>query len=143
MKAKEINKVLESIKRYKTEKLESIIQSIETWEENHDMKKASWFWSPPGKASRRRSREDWNTWEDEIKLGDLVIRYWSNCSISCRHYYWTDGLEHNGSGDMSLTFGDLHKIVAGIQTILERRKMKRSEAAGNGEEFINRKKGGE
>lgn len=124
MKKQQKEALVATMKHMSTEKLEAMHDTFVKWDENHDRVKASYFWTPPTSAGGRRSDEKWKTWSDKVEIGDVKISYWSDCTCSCRYYYWDDGLAIRGMDVESFTFGDIRKLDAAIQEILGARKAK-------------------
>ena len=128
MKNKEREVIIGTLKHLSTEKLEAMRAAFCKWDENHDKVKASYFWTPPTSAGGRRSDERYKTWSDRVEIGDVRIGYWSDCSCSCAHYYWSDGLTLRGM-DAKISFGDIRKLNVALAEILEARKAKKEKTA--------------
>lgn len=120
MTKKEHEAALKSIKHLHTNKLKQAITTIDSWSCNHEKKKSCWFWGDNGNASQRRQKEKYYSCDEDLKLGTLVINYWSNCNMSRQHVYWDDGLIINKEANFN--FGDLQKIKIAIEDILAKRE---------------------
>ena len=99
-------KMTEAIKQMTDEKLSDVILAIGRWKTIHGRKKSSYLWSPPSSASSRRYEEKRNTFEERIQIGEDTVCYWSDCRISCNHFYWKDGL-YIVDSDVKINFADL------------------------------------
>lgn len=123
MKKTEIEKTIKSITRKHTDTLTGICSTLDGWTDNHGKVKSSFFWTPSTSASSRRWEEKKKSFVGDLVLGDLHLVYASDCSCSCKHYYWKDSLSGTLDGvPVSVTFGDVSKIMDGIGEILQRRK---------------------
>ena len=128
MKKQERDAIIGTMKHLSSEKLEAMHSAFLKWDENHDRVKASYFWTPGGNSSYRRWEERQKTWSDKVEIGDVKIGYWSDCSCSRAHYYWSDGLTLRGM-DAKISFGDIRKLDDAIREILEARQEKKEKTA--------------
>lgn len=124
MKTTERTPILSALKHMSKTKLESIRSTLSSWEKNHDKKKKSYLWLPPLSARERRSKEDYYTFVDEIKIGESTLQYYSDCTMSCKHVYWNDGLSIKDQDGISVTFRDVTIIRNAISEILHKRTEK-------------------
>lgn len=115
-------KIKNSLKYNKTERLLKIQKTLAAWDYNHDLKKSSWFWTDNGNAQMRTRKENKYTFREELKIAGLTIGYWSNCTMSRHNVYWKDGLWLSGMDGVNLTFGDIQYLIVTIGKIIESRK---------------------
>lgn len=132
MKQAELIRVINSIKKIHTPKLQKIIQVLGDWESNHRKCKNSYFWTPPTSASQRRGREQYYTFDATCKVGIITLEYWSDCTVSCRYFYWRDGLSITNDENMNVNFRDIKNIIVSIEDILEQRQRKADGKATKG-----------
>lgn len=123
MRKNEKMEIIDTLKHWRSEALESILKVINKWEINHDKVRNSYFWIPRGNASSRSKTARWNTWEDTLIIGKHTITYASDCQCSGRHYCWTDSL--TCSGDAGMTFDDLRWFAKEIQKLIQNRTQKK------------------
>lgn len=130
MKKQEIEMIVNSNKRRRSDTLVGIIQSIKRIESDREQTKSMWFWNENGNIGERNSKEDYYYRDNEIKLNGLRIKYYRNISMSRKHVYVDEsliGALPNGE-EIKMTVSDLRKICAGLQIIVDDRN--KSNAAG-------------
>lgn len=115
-------KMLMAIEQMQTADLNTLFRKLTSWESNHEKKKKSYFWRPPTSASSRRWEEKQKTFEDAVTIGEDTICYVSDCSMSCRNIYWTDGLRLENNDGVKVTFGDIATIREFTLNALNERK---------------------
>lgn len=120
MKKAEKAKITSMFTHTSTDKLHSDLLTFTNWTSNHERKIKSWFWASPCTARERRRQEAMYTFHESVKIGDVMITYNSDCSMSCKYIYWDDGLTST-IPDASVTFGDIAYIIATIKEIIAKR----------------------
>lgn len=111
-------KLMSVIEQMPKHDLSKLLDKLYSWTENHEKKKASYFWSPPSFASSRRWEEKKKSFEESVVIGESKICYWSDCSMSCKHIYWKDGI-YLEDGDAKINFGDVATIIEAIEKQLD------------------------
>ena len=112
-----------SLKHMSTAKLKTILSTFSSWCYNHDLKRNSWFWDDNGNSAQRSRRERQLSFTDQVKIGKYTICYWSDCSMSRKHVYWSDGLYLQDVDDVNVTFGDINRISCVIHDIIDNRNL--------------------
>lgn len=125
MKKEIRNQIISTLKRTSSKRLAKVRSELLDWEHNHAMKINSWFWIENGNSNDRARKEAWYSRDTTVKVGAYSIRYWSDCSMSRRHVYWTDGLEVVEHDDIKVSFGDIRFLTDTISEILSGREEKR------------------
>jgi hypothetical protein len=84
-------RILQAIEQRK----ESLVNSIDMVIDHHEKWSKSYFWTPPGSASGRRSDEKKNTFEVNIHFDKVLYSYSSDVDHSCKNVYYTGTFELN------------------------------------------------
>ena len=101
------SRIKDEIKKRK----ESLINQIDSVISHHEKWSRSYFWTPPGSASSRRSSEKQNSFEVPIHFDGDLYYYESSVTHSCRNVYYTGTFEHNDKKKNVRLFKALkHKI---------------------------------
>jgi hypothetical protein len=118
MKKSEKFAVLDTIREMEPEAVRETLEELDIWCKNHEDVCHSFAWRPHGNSAARAREADWRTWQGEVKIGDVIILYFSTCMyISLFHYHWTDHLEILGDDmdDTDITFGDIELFRLALQ----------------------------
>jgi len=75
--------------------------------EQHDRHKNSYFWTPNGGASGRRSTERKETWSVSFRHGGHEYCYSSDVNCSCKNYYYNGSFCVDGEQKTRRAFANL------------------------------------
>lgn len=124
MKKAEKETIVKTLKHTKTKRLKAVYDALARWDDNHDTKKKSWFWTGNGNRRDRERREAMYNFADALKIGAVTIHYTSHMTQSRAHTYWDDSLEIDGM-DAAISFGDVRYLMTAIDEILDTRSRAR------------------
>ena len=129
MNKKMKEQVKDGLRYQHTKYLMKIKSKLEMWDHNHDLKKASWFWSDNGNASSREYKEKMYTFSESARIGGITFEYWSDCRMSRANVYWRDGICAYEHDDIHVTFGDIRYIINTIDEIITKRNERKEKAS--------------
>ena len=110
--------IIEKLKTWRTDALQSLVNTIQHWLETHNRIKGIFFWAPNGISVNPKGMPD--AWTDRLIIGKYSLTYECDCSCPFTHLYWKEELIC--SWNEKMTFDDLQHLKEVIMEIISERE---------------------
>lgn len=123
MKKTEVRAFGESVKRVPGSVLKKAVFDCGWYEDERHKTRSMYFWTDNGNSYERDRRCDYLSIRETTKIGRHEIAYGRNVDQSRKHTYAKDWITLDGA---DITVGDLKKLAAEMQAIIDRREEKQN-----------------